>query len=292
MGRRNPVYQTGPRGFAGFLGHARKFPSKPPRSSPTKRGLSHLLDTYCMASGQKVNKEKSSIFFSKGTPEILRDAVKGFLHVPNEYLSGRYLAMPTDVGHSKNGTFNYLSERVWDKVKGWMSKCLSAGGKEVLIKSVAQAIPVYSMSCFKLPRGLCDHIKSIIRKFWWGCKQGERKPTWVSWDVMTRPKHVGGLGFRDLELFNLALLARQAWRIFMEPSSLSAKILKASYFPETTLLEAELGSRPSQIWRAILEGRDVLKQGVIKLIGNGQNTDIWVDNWIPKETSSIELDKL
>src|SRR4051812_50067022 len=115
------------------------------------------------------------------------------------------------------------------------------------------------MSCFKLPRDLCDNIKTTIRKFWWGCKQGERKPAWVSWDVMTRPKHLGGLGFRDLELFNLALLARQAWRILQEPETLSARILKASYFPDKSLLEAELGSRPSQIWRAILDGGDVLK---------------------------------
>ena len=98
-----------------------------------------------------------------------------------------------------------------------------------------------------------------------------------------RPKHLGGLGFRDLELFNLALLARQAWRLFNEPSTLSARILKASYFPETTLLEARLGARPSQIWRAIIEGRDVMKQGIIRRIGNGQTTDIWMDIWIPKE---------
>ena len=128
--------------------------------------VSNLLNTYCMASGQRINKDKSSIFFSKGCPQIVRDAVKGCLQVPNESLRDRYLGMPTDVGHSKKGTFKHLSDRVWDKVKGWMGKCLSACGKEVLIKSVIQSIPVYSMSCFKLSRGLCDHISSLIRKFW------------------------------------------------------------------------------------------------------------------------------
>jgi hypothetical protein len=80
----------------------------------------------------------------------------------------------------------------------------------VLIKPVMQAIPVYSMACFKFPRGRCDHINLLIRQFWWGSTQGKRKANWVSWQVMTRPKFLGGLGFRDLELFNLALLAGQA----------------------------------------------------------------------------------
>lgn len=153
------------------------------------------------------------------------------MHVPNESLTNKYLGMRTDVGQSR-GTFKYISDRIWDKVKEWMGKLLSAGGKDVLIKSVAQAIPVYSTSCFKLPRGLCKHINSIINFFWWGCKQGGRKPAWVSWEVMIRPKYLGSLGFRDLELFNLALLAWQAWRLLQEPSSPSARIIKASYYPE------------------------------------------------------------
>jgi hypothetical protein len=68
----------------------------------------------------------------------------------------------------------------------------------VLIKPVMQAIPVYSMACFKLPRGLCEHINLLIRQFWWGSTQGKRKANWVSWEVMTRPKFLGGLGFRIL----------------------------------------------------------------------------------------------
>lgn len=61
----------------------------------------------------------------------------------------------------------------------------------------------------------------LIRKFWWGSKDGHRKPAWVSWDTMTQPKYMGGLGFKDFELFNLALLVKQSLRILQNPESLS-----------------------------------------------------------------------
>uniref|UniRef100_A0A453II97 Reverse transcriptase domain-containing protein n=1 Tax=Aegilops tauschii subsp. strangulata TaxID=200361 RepID=A0A453II97_AEGTS len=76
-----------------------------------------LLETYCKASGQRINHEKSSIFFSEGCPQVRRDEVKQILNVHNESLSERYLGMPTDVGQSKMGTFKYLRDRVWEKVR-------------------------------------------------------------------------------------------------------------------------------------------------------------------------------
>ena len=91
------------------------------------------------------------------------------------------------------------------------------------------------------------------------------------------------MGFRDMEIFNLALLARQAWRVLTKPDSLSARILKAAYFLETMLLDAELGGRPSQIWRAVLDGRDMLRLGIIRRIGNGQTTRIWSHSWLPRQ---------
>ena len=130
-----------------------------------------------------------------------------------------------------------------------------------MIKAVAQAIPTYSMSCFRLPRGLCKHIDGLLRSFWWGSKEGKRRTCWVAWEDMTKPKCMGRLGFRDIELFNLALLTRQAWRILQEPSSLSAQVLKAVYFPDGDFLEAQIGTSPSRIWRAIVDGKDVLCQG-------------------------------
>jgi hypothetical protein len=244
--------------------------------------MKNALDLYCRASGQQVNLEKSWIHFAKGCNNATQNEIKGVLQVFNEALSERYLGMPTDVGSSVTGAFSYLKDRVWKKVQGWMEQSLSARGKEVLIKAVAQAIPTNSMACFHLPRGLCKHIDSLLRDFWWGSK-GKRRTCWVAWNDMTVPKGLGGLGFRNIDLFSLALLARQAWRILQDPGSLSARVLKAVYFPEDELLDAEMGSSPSWVWRAIIDGIQVLQQGLIRRIGSGESTKIWESPWLPRD---------
>jgi hypothetical protein len=83
------------------------------------------------------------------------------------------------VGRSKSGAFKYLKDQIWKKIYGWLELILSMGGKEFLIKAVAMAIPTFSMSCFKLPRGTCLAINAMLQSFWWGCKDGKRKTSWV-----------------------------------------------------------------------------------------------------------------
>jgi hypothetical protein len=83
-----------------------------------------------------------------------------------------------------------------------------------------------------------------------------------------------GLGFRDMELFNLSLLAREAWQILEDTDMLSARILKSLYYPSVDFLEADLGSAPSQIWRAIVEGKDILKLGLIRRTRDGRTMRI------------------
>lgn len=76
------------------------------------------------------------------------------------------------------------------------------------------------------------------------------------------PKEHGGLGFRDLHAFNLALLAKQGWRILENPSSLIAPIYKARYFPQSSFWEAQDPVFPSYSWCNIWATRDLLLQGM------------------------------
>ena len=96
------------------------------------------------------------------------------LGVPKIMHYEKYLGFPSLFGKGKKESFNYIKEKVWRKLQGWEAKLLSQAGREVLLKVVIQAIPTYTMRCFKLLVSLCNEIESFIKKFWWG-QQGDRR---------------------------------------------------------------------------------------------------------------------
>ena len=124
-----------------------------------------ILNDYEEASGQKINKTKTTLFFSKATNATLKNNIKEAWGVSKIMQYEKYLGLPSFVGKGKKASFNYIKERVWRKIQGWEGKLLSQAGKEVLIKSVIQAIPTYTMGCFKIPLGLCNDIEAMKKSF-------------------------------------------------------------------------------------------------------------------------------
>ena len=141
------------------------------------------------------------------------------------------------------------------------------------------------MSVFSFPAGLCVDICSMANRFWWGQREGSRKIHWLSKEKLITPKAKGGIGFRDLRLFNQALLARQGWRLMQNPQSLVARLLKAKYFPHADFLDAAIPVNASYVWRSICAANVVLKAGLRWRIGTGSRVKIWKDAWLPSPTT-------
>ena len=156
-----------------------------------------------------INREKSAIMFSPNTRRNERDEVMQELAIAKETMNERFLGLPVFVGRSKTKVFAYLKECIWTRIQGWKEKMLSREGKEVLIKAVAQAIPTFAMGCFDITKEICDQISMMICKYWWSNQDKENKMHWIKWEKLTTPKGEGGLGFRDIHAFNLAMLAKQ-----------------------------------------------------------------------------------
>ena len=220
------------------------------------------------------------MFFSSNTPHNTRSAICRELRTTYTGDLGNYLGLPPIIGRGKKQAFMEVKQKIAKKLQGWKGKLLSQAGREILIKSVAQAIPVYTMSCFRIPDNLCTEINSMVSKFWWGQKNTEHKIHWQEWSKLCRDKSEGGMGFRDLSLFNQALLAKQGWRLMQQPNSLLHKVLKAKYFPDCTFMEAAVPSHSSYTWRSIAQARHVIRLGTRWRIGSGSKVNIWRDHWV------------
>ncbi|XP_024006491.1 uncharacterized protein LOC112083001 [Eutrema salsugineum] len=245
------------------------------------KALNHIFKLYEENSGQMINQSKSMITFGSRIPGNQQARLKNILGIQNQGGGGKYLGLPEQFGRKKTEMFKYITDAVKKRTSSWKSKFLSPAGKEVLLKSVAISMPVYSMSCFKIPLTVVNEITSILSRFWWEKNEEQRGISWVAWNKLQLTKKEGGLGFRDLAMCNDALLAKQAWRLFQYPDSLFARLFKAKYYRESTVLEARPQNQQSFGWSSILVGLELLKQGVRYNIGSGKDINVFSDNWLP-----------
>lgn len=137
------------------------------------------------------------------------------------------------------------------------------------------------MSVFLFPNSFCQEIDSILANFWWGQSQQSNKIHWISWKNLGMPKNEGGMGFRNLKDFNVALLAKQGWRMVMEPQAFWAQLLKSKYFPNGDFLRAGKGAKSSWAWSSLLVGRNIIMRGARWQVLDGSHVKIWTDKWIP-----------
>ncbi|XP_027150096.1 uncharacterized protein LOC113750299 [Coffea eugenioides] len=139
-----------------------------------------ILQAYEQASGQLINLEKSSVIFSKNVSITQKQDICGKLCGMEEVKHGRYLGLPMVISRSKEQVFGYIKENINRRLESWKNRFLSQAGKEVMLKLVTMAVPIYAMSCFKLPRKLCKDLSSTMANYWWGEANGKNKMHWIS----------------------------------------------------------------------------------------------------------------
>lgn len=137
------------------------------------------------------------------------------------------------------------------------------------------------MACFRIPVTICDDIERACCNFWWGRNGDSNKLHWCTWDFLCKPKNQGGLSFWKLTLFNKALLAKQVWRLVNNPTSLVSRIFKARYYRDGDVMDADIGSNPSYIWRSLCWSRELLDPGLRWRVANGASISLFQDAWIP-----------
>lgn len=108
----------------------------------------------------------------------------------------------------------------------------------------------------------------------WSGDGEKKKIHYKYWQLLCKPMRDGGMGFRDLNAFNLALIAKLGWRLLTKPDSLVVKLLKAKYYQNSSFWDANLGGTPSYCWRSIMAARQIILVGYKLQVSNGEKINI------------------
>ncbi|KAA3456322.1 reverse transcriptase [Gossypium australe] len=229
--------------------------------------------------GQEINFEKSMVLFSPNTPRAQRENFSNLLGMTVVEKLNNYLGLPIPIGKKKIEAFKDINNRLSGRINSWTKRLLSFGGKKVFIKAVLQSIPIYALSIFFAPKGVIEDIQAKLSKTWWAGKDKGRFWTIRPWKTLHKPKGMGGLGVRDVRLFNLALLGRQVWRLTNNRDSLCFKVLSSKYFPDGNIFKAKKVDKASFTWSSIAAATEALKDGFGWQVRNGDMINIRADNW-------------
>lgn len=234
------------------------------------------MDTFCELSGQKISLAKSKVYFSPNVSLEDREemcGVLGFISTPN---LGKYLGFPLRQPRSLSRDFNFVIERVQNKLQGWKACMLSMAGRITLSESAIFAIPSYVMQCCLLPSRVLNNLDKVNRNFIWGSSEDRKKIHMVSLDEVTKPKAQGGLGIKKAKRRNLTLAAKLCWRMEKSSNEGWAEVLKKKYWTGSSNRK---GPR-SIIWTAIEKGKKICEKGSKWILGNDSLLSFWDDKWL------------
>jgi hypothetical protein len=175
------------------------------------------------------------------------------------------------------------------RLNNWNGRHLSIGGRVSLINSVLSSLPLYFFSFFKAPVCVLKEMVSIQRNFLWGGGMEGNKMCWVSWDRICQPKEKGGLGIKNMELFDSSLLCKWKWRCLEDRMAPWYGLLRFRYGSLVANFLYNEGNeglnRASIWWRDIWRLGSVLEGGwfssnIRSKIGNGNDIAFWKDRWL------------
>ena len=199
-----------------------------------------------------MSEAKSMVYFSpnvdRDTGESLCD-ILGFASTP---FLGKYLGFPLKHPGSSSQEYNFILDRVKQKLSGWKANMLSLVGRNVLIQASLAAVPSYVMQCNLFLGRILDGLDRVNRNFLWGSSEAAKKIHWIGWDKVIKSKEEGGLGLQSTKGKNTALLSKLNWRFHIEKKAPWVRVLNLKYCNLRRRVATNANGLPcSHIWAAM-----------------------------------------
>lgn len=184
------------------------------------RLMEHVLRDFYQEFGQRVNKDKSIVWFAPKTPGYLTASICSSFGIKAAASLGTYLGVKLCHDRKQKPQFQSIVEKARRRLASWKARLLSKVARLLLIRTTLASLPVYNKQSSHFPVSIVRELEGISRRFLWGAVAGERKFHPIRWEIVCTPKDEGWLGIPPLRITNEALLVKLAWRILHDSHSL------------------------------------------------------------------------
>lgn len=240
--------------------------------------VKHALDEFGRISGLKTNPAKCLIFMAGVKPEVKHNLLE-HLQFSEGTLPVRYLGIPLISTRLADRDCQPILDKIKRKIHCWSSRTLSYAGRIQLINSVIFHIQVYWSSVMVLPVSILKKIESLCLNFLWQGQEEKKAMALVSWQQICLPRHEGGLGVKQIKVWNKAALGKHIWNLGNKPNCLWASWMRANYLKGESFWQLEIPSDCFWALRKLLQLRDMYKECFKVIVGDGRETSLFFDWW-------------
>lgn len=242
------------------------------------QGILQVLDEFKAFSSLSISVEKSC-FFSSGLSDQEIESITSACRIPAGAFPIRYLGLPLNTKKLSLASCEPMLHQIKTKISSWTSKYLSFAGIQVLISTVINAITNFWSGAFILPKECISQIEKMCNAFLWkGTLEGKYVAR-VAWEKVSMPKQKGGLGLRNLQLWNRTCTIKLMWLLLFRPESVWVSWIQDNVIKDESIWMIKPRQSHTWIFKRILEERKTILQWITISPGNGVGVDFWRDPW-------------
>ncbi|XP_074265589.1 uncharacterized protein LOC141588030 [Silene latifolia] len=173
----------------------------------------------------------------------------------------KYLGMPIQTTRIGRQDCECLVDKICSRIHGYGSRKFSYAGRLVIVRSVLNSLHSYWASIFIIPKGIMKRIEAVCRNFLWDNSADYRRSPLVGWDTVCRPKEEGGLGLKDQEVWNKAMIGRLVDWVAEKRDSIWVHWVHNNYLKGREWMEYSPTMNSSWIWRRICKVKEEMAAG-------------------------------
>ena len=226
-------------------------------------------------SGLRVSMEKSNLYAAGISRDDL-EAIKSISGFSEGRFPFRYLGLPVASTKLTIAQFHPFTDRIAGYLNAWAGMKLSYAGRCELIRSILQGVECFWLASLYIPAGIRDRLIRMCRNFLWGGQCYVFKKALVAWESICLPKMEGGLGFKNLEAWNLALLSKNLWNIQAKKDSLWVRWIHLNHLQNSSIWDYNGRKQDSAMLRQVLSIRDK----ICELEGSMQAVGTRMEQWV------------